>query len=643
MTDSTLNPQTSEISTDLCRAQSAWQWLLEQRGEGVTSGTQLTPDNVLQILVCGQDAFNKIASDIQSAKKSIDLVCWGFDPAMVLDRKIPQWDAQQTYGALLEQAASRGVQIRLLVWYNYMASIKQNNMPGYSDGDFYVPGFHAPGFVSPRVAREAHCTRWYKRVLHGDTPNLELRIRDGQPEAIRNSLASGEQHAPSSEGLLDEKILLERFGTHHQKTILIDYEKPNVGTGYVMGLNSTTDYWDTSAHEIDSPFREPTTDTKELKKGYANKKPYQDYACRIAGGGVLASVQSNFESAWGKAAVIAVPKKRSAAPAPAPGESPAVQPLAGEAPLRSRAQILRTQPEEGEKSIKAFYKHCNEVATDYLYLENQYFFYPEWAEHLKTVRKKWVTDWKNSLKVCKNKNVTEHVQVEDIPALHLFVVMPEPEIDQMVPRTYETLKHLGRETSMRGQRRDEVTDEVLDKNAPEEGQDVLIDSAALQPSAWKASASQVVRDALAIPKNSPAIMKETYSMKTSIAMLYTSGWVNGRMRYRPIYIHSKLLINSDAAFTLGSANLNQRSMAVDSEINLASDCPTTTRALREQVFKLHSGGDVVGGAGSAKVSKAFDDWNGRMSKNKKLRKNNIKLVGFLLPFEEIRTCEARYA
>lgn len=58
--------------------------------------------------ICGKDGFAAIARDIAAAKESIDLVCWGFDPGMELDRNGYNWPGEDTFGDLLIAAGRRG-------------------------------------------------------------------------------------------------------------------------------------------------------------------------------------------------------------------------------------------------------------------------------------------------------------------------------------------------------------------------------------------------------------------------------------------------------------------------------------------------------------------------------------------------------
>jgi phosphatidylserine/phosphatidylglycerophosphate/cardiolipin synthase-like enzyme len=61
-----------------------------------------------------------------------------------------------------------------------------------------------------------------------------------------------------------------------------------------------------------------------------------------------------------------------------------------------------------------------------------------------------------------------------------------------------------------------------------------------------------------------------------------------------VYVHSKLMIVDDVFTTLGSANINTRSMQVDSELNICIEDPAVTRPLREHLFGVHTRGMAAG-------------------------------------------------
>lgn len=125
-------------------------------------------------------------------------------------------------------------------------------------------------------------------------------------------------------------------------------------------------------------------------------------------------------------------------------------------------------------------------------------------------------------------------------------------------------------------------------------------------------------------------------------MLQSSGYDQRRVRYREIYIHSKLLLVDDSFFSLGSANLNQRSMAVDSEINLATNDARQAKNLRQKIWGKLSGGTVDGkNASPAEVAEAFIEWEKTMKANLKRKHNLQPMTGFLLPLEDNRSATLR--
>ena len=61
----------------------------------------------------------------------------------------------------------------------------------------------------------------------------------------------------------------------------------------------------------------------------------------------------------------------------------------------------------------------------------------------------------------------------------------------------------------------------------------------------------------------------------------------GGYKYRPIYVHAKVGIIDDAWATVGSANLNGRGMATDSELNIATTDQASASAVRLRLWSEH--------------------------------------------------------
>lgn len=631
MPESSGRIETTHIDEVGRTATSSLQWLLENRNLKGKASHPITHNNKLTLFICGQEGFADIAGEIAKAKHSIDLCCWGFDPGMELVRgNSATWPRGDTFGDLLIAAARRHVRVRLLIWYDRIGSPMVHNMPGHSHGTspWKIGGRRADDISAkaslamlqdavatraiisggyrgdrippediPMLAREEYCHSWYAAAFHGLLEGLEIRLRHGDSAAISKSIAT-EINQPRGLTMGEiEKPGMQYLGTHHQKPVLIDFdhEEGAKAVGYVMGLNSVTDYWDTTAHLLDDTRREQggANERRECLQGmaadggFATLKPYQDYACRIDGGRALIALYNNFVKAWDRAIDD---RTRSASTdcvsRELPCGSPPARLLRKVEPGDSTVQIVLTQPEEQDKTIKETYFRAvtqASLAAGYLYVENQYFQYEDWAQHLLAERKKVVAAWKaGSVKAGKT--------MRDMPVMHVFIVIPVPERAQMVPRTHDTLAALGQHDGMTGQNKMIDDYNKRPKTRHVRGGFGITNEV-------EVTLPDVVRHSNGINKPGAMTLESEFGLKVSVAMLNVSAFDKDRWRYREIYIHSKLMLVDDVFMTLGSANLNQRSMAVDSEINIATIDRRVARDLRKRVWRMHSGGLVDGGGG----------------------------------------------
>ncbi|MCO4855739.1 phospholipase D-like domain-containing protein [Herbaspirillum sp. WGmk3] len=610
------------------RSRGSAQWLLESAQD---KDCPIHRCNRLQMLYCGEQAFARICDDIRRAKDSVEIICWGFDPAMELERGTGAWPRGETWGDLLRDVAAgrynegKPVQVRLLSWYGVIGSALAHNMPGYqrpSDyeqrqgpmrGEASVIRPDAGGMPDPvavRDRREVFNASWYRAAEAGAIPNLNLRVRDGDMRAVWGSL---EKEAGKRSFLETAGMVL--VATDHQKSILIDYEYEGgaQAVGYVMGLNAVTDYWDTEAHLYHDPRRGEGWEGR-TEDGRPGLKPYQDYACRIEGE-ALVSISKNFTDAWNRAKGKGGPLARTHdVHQPPPGLCAA---LKGERSVN--AQIIRTQPEENDKSIQRLYRQASSFARHYLYVENQYFQYEPWVRQIKEDRRKFMEWWQRAGQ-----------SVDDLPNLHVMVVMPTPELPQMVPRTYDAVRSLGHGDSMPNQ----------DKLVEEDKKGTLGQSAAAV-----GSKEDVARELDGLGIRTLVGTSWTYDhdwrgrapLKEGVAPTMAD-------RYREIYIHSKLMVIDDAMLTVGSANLNLRSMAVDAEMNVACDDPVLSAEVRRHVWGRHTGGMLDGGGGSPReIAVTFEEWIKLMKANA-FKKNNGGLpIGFLFPFRDERVSRTRLA
>ena len=128
--------------------------------------------NALQFLIC-DEGFAALEKDLRQATSTIDMVCWGFDPAMELTRMQgttdPAMDGYKTwprgtpYGDLLADKAAQGVKVRLLLWYDsaFLEAIK--NSP--------LAALHAPAYLVSLAYGGAKQT---VNQLAGNAPELPM-------------------------------------------------------------------------------------------------------------------------------------------------------------------------------------------------------------------------------------------------------------------------------------------------------------------------------------------------------------------------------------------------------------------------------------------------------------------------------------
>ena len=660
MADPIKRIQTIHTNEQKRHSSSSAQWLLEKKCD-----THPISDNsTLKVMICGEDGFADIEKEIKAAKESIDICFWGFDPGMELVRgNGGKWPRGPTYGDLLIAAGNRGVSVRLLVWYDPLSitvpSMNPRNMPGYThdnEHDTYIKQYLNPkaceklsaAFCLERRtamifaykarenevelrngARKDYCKLWYWAAFKGHLKGVQIRTRAGNTAAVKASVGPQIQDIG---GLSMERAGLERMGTHHQKPVLIDFhfQQGSKAVGYVMGLNSVTDYWDTASHTYEDPLRELESSRSYMPdRTHSSMKPFRDYACRIDRGYALLALYQNFIKAWERAGPNTKSKDKSEL-----GTRPMPEYCLKKAPAGNpRMQILRTQPEEQDTTIQDLYFNVTDVATraaGYLYAENQYFQWEEWAQRLLRVRKQSMNQWNAS-------RVRAGLPLEKMPVLHVFIVIPVPEKAEMIPRTYDTLATIGQQDGMVGQT-------ALIKNFNENPRLIGMSDGMGPAAIVKAPLPEVVKHANQINKQNAITLESQFGIKVCTAMLNACGPNGKTFDFREIYIHSKLLLIDDIFFTLGSANMNVRSMAVDSEINIATVDPHSATELRKKIWGQLSKnwGKCMGGGGSRReIEDAFADFQKLMKNNRSDRDRHVKITGFVLPLTDVRSSTSR--
>ncbi|NWB92724.1 phospholipase, partial [Pseudomonas agarici] len=198
-------------------------------------------------------------------------------------------------------------------------------------------------------------------------------------------------------------------------------------------------------------------------------------------------------------------------------------------------------------------------------------------------------------------------------ALHLFVITNATDdgIGAGTVNTQRMLDSLGRAETI-----PEVTKlrliKKIKKDAPPQPQPDLRDHAGKRELAnWQAELDRQIEDV----QNSTIVPQKVPGLKIHVCSLVAPDSPAGKP-WMPVYIHSKLMIVNDVFTTHGSANINTRSMQVDSELNIAHEWMSVTQALRRRLWNLHT--DKRGAQDDSE--EAFKAWQKIIDKNKQLQK-----------------------
>ena len=541
-----------------------------------------------QPLINGEEAFRAVHLAIAGATKTIDIICWGFQPSMYFIRD----GSAPCIGELLMSKAREGVRVRLLGWempFNSAGVAGEANLPGKG-----TIRFKDRALQSATEDQYAYDHQWFADCAVPDS-KAAGRGADGMPVFVSRGFSWDERaeiaHQVKYSGL-DPQISRQmrntlRFSaTHHQKSVLVDYERVDSAVGFVMGHNMLDEYWDTDRH---SALNRSGNHKPAPNLGPRGAQPRQDISGQVSGP-ILEHLHHNFATAWRKETGEDLLVLRQAKQV-----GPQLQCTPGA--TRQIAQIVRTQPQDGKRDIERIYLKAVNNATQFIYIENQYFRWPPLAEAIK----------KAALDQTGNgRDPGLH------GALHLFVVTNATTdgVGAGTLNTQRMLESLGRAETI-----PEVTKLLLikqaQKDAPPRPQPDSRDQAGQRELAqWQADRDQEAKKIV----DSTLVLQPIPGLKVHVCSLVAPDSPAGKP-WMPVYIHSKLMIVNDVFTTHGSANINTRSMQVDSELNIAHEWVSVTRALRRRLWNLHTNG--MGAQDDPAV--AFDVWQEIIDENKDLQ------------------------
>lgn len=553
-------------------------------------------------LINGEEAFKAVHQAIAAATRTIDIACWGFQPSMyfIRDGKAPN------IGELLRRKAAEGVRVRVLGWEmpgNLAGAGGESNLPGKSDHFGRVMLNWDRALQSSDDRQYTQDIDWFREcaVKGGDAMghpgHTPLFVSRGFSYAERERIyeSIGQSLDPS----ISSKMAFTLAGvpTHHQKSVLVDYEVPDRALGFVMGHNMLDEYWDTSAH---SALKRTEHERGAPNRGPRGFTPRQDLSSQVSGP-ILEHLHHNFATAWAKETGENLLGSRAAI---AVGR----QLKCGHG-TPHMAQLLRTQAQVGVRDIEKLYLQAINNATQFIYIENQYFRWPPLAEAIKRSA---------VAQTSKGREPGKH------GALHVFVVTNASD-DGMgagTVKTQQMLESLGRA---------ETIPEVTRLRRIEQ-----VQARAAKPLDPRDRVGQLkAQEQIDAINESTIAMEEIPGLKIHVCSLVAPDSPAGKP-WMPVYIHSKLMIIDDVFTTLGSANINTRSMQVDTELNIAHDWPSVTRDLRQRLWGLHTGGKGA----QDNAGEAFEMWasiiDGNKSWQNKGASPQCSLIEFYYPGAKLK-------
>jgi phosphatidylserine/phosphatidylglycerophosphate/cardiolipin synthase-like enzyme len=587
-------------------------------------------------LVNGEEAFGAVHDAIAGAKHTVDIICWGFQPSMYFKRGVA---GVPCIGDLLIEKATQGVKVRLLCWLDsaLIAQISEASMPEYGTARIFTQ--------NETHEQRAYDWRWYRRAKlprsHGSSgggaaarrssinaPALDqasilgTSLRDIGIEVVTRDFSMQDRreimYRESLARRVDPSLTRLTIGaygaepSHHQKMVLVDYEAPERALGFVMGHNMLDAYWDDDTHSY--VRRAPHL-------GRNGATPRQDMSA-IVTGPILEHLNVNFCRAWQRDAKEDLLATRG--------------PLAAQLQLRRdagtpvMAQITRTQSQEGVRNIKSLYLQAVRNAAQFIYVENQYFRWAEFADQIKEIAREHVA-W--------GRDPGKH------GSIHLFVVTNSTDdaIGMGAGTTYDMLASLGRSDVMPGVARieraealrAELTDakrqETIANTQMRSGGGEGAQSAAEQAHARQLELQQQIRD----NEQQHIVPTEIQGLKIHVCTLVAPDSPGDD--WMPVYVHSKIMIIDDVFLTHGSANINRRSMEVDSELNICHEHMGVTQPLRRRLWGIHTAGQGAQGDPVA----AFKQWGRTIAKNAERQAKAQAPVASLVGFMRTSTSRTR--
>ena len=688
--------QISTTEGKLC-ATVNFNWFLKD-AEKFENGTQSEPvPATFKALVNGKEAFEELHDRIANAQHSIDIAIWGFQPSMHFKRD----GKSPCIGDLLIQKALEGKKVRILVW----------SLPGdiqtFSEANLgNKPGVWVKDKVEGVTSAQVDYDRWWYEAIRGNFDNVIRRsdiygiiyttkkfekLVEFTKSSNRTNLVYKNRHVAKQENNYKDKTLpeeaqrlqkhnfkdetlpknaykyaLKYAPSHHQKTVLIDYEIPELAVGFVLEHNMVDNYWDDSNHSLKTTLP---------NKGKNSPTPLQDVSS-IVTGQVLWDINHNFcqswdrqnNKQWGKDPVdIGITGKRQSFTRDHYQPNPS---LVDDSKL-VMAQIVRTYDQPDIEDIMKVYLKNIKQTTSYIYTENQYFRFPplvrEFISHWETIKNNgrtegpihWFTVTNSSdegigagtyttnemFKLLGKQDVmpgvARNIKLNELEAQLGMAKKREFRLynESMKAPTAEGKTVAAAEFEKNQQEIQRIEKEIGEIKAKQHEEQKTQEAGKAGPTKKEGELNQIESSELG--QEEPNLTKElgyevsdTPGIKAHICTLmpkdengkYVHTYKkNGKDTPAEVYVHSKVTIMDDVFTVISSANLNTRSMQVDTELGIIMECAEVAEGLRKRLWDLHTNKNSAANPDDmhdyAVAKNAFNEWKDLIEANKRSKKD----------------------
>lgn len=609
-------------------------------------------------MINGKRAFAALYDAILAAKHSIEIVCWAFQPSLYLKRD----GTSLPLGELLAKKAAEGVKVKILC---FSMPLKLQNIFGLFPGnkDFinipnYIRASLLPEIISLNLVKTGSLAKknleWWEK--HNSIKNLVFKTHSVSDVEFKKTNTDTSKYRKTyiDDVSTPQKGALKLTPAHHQKTVLIDFDSvlnknnttrheadtPNqaqvIPSGFVLGHNFLDAYWDNDQHIYDGGIDEDSEEIARIGKNV--EIPLQDISCKVYGG-PLALLKKNFDELWSHVdkkhqpteiteeivnqltnTLSEVPNKISIAEENITG-------------YKLHAQILRTYRRRYIKDIARLYIHNIRNATQFIYTENQYFRWPVIVNALKETLKDRIAFAKSS----QNSKALDNLKV------YWFATTNSSDtgIGSGTANTDRMLESLGKRNQLPEVARNRDWEPFKDDEASKQKAIEL----AKEQKAWKRQdkrkremteeqlknhndkKQELERQQFELyQKQEEKIEIDGIECLKSIICTLIAEPKDGKKDdkewptpYQETYIHSKCTIINDVMAISGSANLNTRSMEVDTEIAMVTECEQYATDLRQQLWRLHAHSDTYPAASyqnkDTPLEDVFDDWTNMAKEN----------------------------